>query len=162
CADQTGPRSSRRPGPHGEPDDARWRPVGVDSGRRPQRRGRNPEHSGDRDHQQTDRRPADHRAQFQRARDALPRRDDVDGDRHRWGGLACGPIVRNRMFYFGGIERLDLNSTDVLGISDYWRQLVPQTVIPTGEKETVGIVKVDLNANDRNRAYVRYTNTHRR
>src|SRR5438874_11378086 len=46
-------------------------------------------------------------------------------DQQRFGGFLGGPIVRDRMFYFGGIERLKLNSSDVLGITDYWRQFVP-------------------------------------
>ena len=32
--------------------------------------------------------------------------------------------MKNRIFYFGGIERLNLTSSEVLGISDYWRQTV--------------------------------------
>lgn len=80
----------------------------------------------------------------------------------RWGGFVGGPIVKDRIFYFGGIERLDLTSSDVLGISDYWRQTVTPTVISTGQKETVGMIKIDTNVNQNNRAYFRYTNTHRR
>src|SRR5437867_3049273 len=80
----------------------------------------------------------------------------------RWGGLVGGPIVRDRLFYFGGLERLDLTSNDVLGISDYWRQFVADTVVPTGQEATVGIVKVDMNVSQKQRAYFRYTNTHKR
>jgi outer membrane receptor protein involved in Fe transport len=80
----------------------------------------------------------------------------------RWGGFVGGPIAKNKLFYFGGIERLDLTSSDVLGISDYWRQTVSPTVIPTGQKETVGMIKIDANLNQENRGYFRYTNTHRR
>jgi len=80
----------------------------------------------------------------------------------RYGGFVGGPLVKNRIFYFGGIERLDLTSSDVLGISDYWRQTVSQTVIPTGQKETVGMAKVDVNFNTKNMAYFRYTNDHKR
>jgi hypothetical protein len=80
----------------------------------------------------------------------------------RWGGFVGGPIAKNKLFYFGGIERLDLTSSDVLGISDYWRQTVSPTVIPTGQKETVGMIKIDANLNQQNRGYFRYTNTHRR
>jgi outer membrane receptor protein involved in Fe transport len=83
-------------------------------------------------------------------------------DQQRFGGFIGGPIRANRLFYFGGLERLRLNSSDVLGISDYWRQFVTDTIIPTGQRSTVGLVKVDLNANDKNRGYFRYTNTRRR
>jgi hypothetical protein len=80
----------------------------------------------------------------------------------RYGGFLGGPIVRDKMFYFGGIEHLNLASSEVLGISDYWRQFVGQTVIPTGERETVGMGKVDVNINQQNRAYFRYTNDYKR
>jgi outer membrane receptor protein involved in Fe transport len=80
----------------------------------------------------------------------------------RYGGFLGGPIVKDKLFYFGGIEHLNLSSSDVLGISDYWRQTVTDTVIPTGETETVGMAKVDVNFSDRNRAYFRYTNDHKR
>ena len=83
-------------------------------------------------------------------------------DQQRYGGFVGGPLRTNRLFYFGGLERVQLDSSEVLGISDYWRQSVPDTIIPTGQRSTVGIVKVDLNATDSNRGYFRYTNTHRR
>lgn len=83
-------------------------------------------------------------------------------DQQRFGGFLGGPVLRDKVFYFGGIERVRLNSSDVLGISDYWRQFVPDTVIPTGQRSTVGLVKVDWNADQNNRFYFRYTNTHKR
>src|SRR5581483_2886892 len=83
-------------------------------------------------------------------------------NQQRFGGFLGGPIVKDRMFYFGGIERLNLDSSEVLGISDYWRQTVTDTVIPTGESQTVGMVKVDLNVSEKNRAYFRYTNDYKR
>src|SRR5262245_24010931 len=61
-------------------------------------------------------------------------------DQQRYGGFVGGPVVKNRIFYFGGIERLNLNSSEVLGISNYWRQTVTDTVIPTGQDQTVGMV----------------------
>src|SRR5437667_3708078 len=82
-------------------------------------------------------------------------------NQQRWGGFLGGPVVKHKMSYFAGIERLDLTSSDVLGISDYWRQFVTDTVVPTGQKATVGIAKVDMNVSQKNRMYFRYTNTHR-
>lgn len=83
-------------------------------------------------------------------------------DQQRYGGYLGGPLRKDRLFYFAGLERLRLNSSEVLGISNYWRQSVEDTIIPTGQRSTVGLIKVDLNANPNNRGYFRYTNTHRR
>jgi hypothetical protein len=80
----------------------------------------------------------------------------------RYGGFLGGPLIQDKMFYFGGIEHLNLSSSDVLGISDYWRQSVGNAVIPTGERQTVGMAKVDVNFSQKNRAYFRYTNDHKR
>lgn len=80
----------------------------------------------------------------------------------RYGGFLGGPLVRDKVFYFGGIEHLNLASSDVLGISDYWRQRVSDTVIPTGERETVGMAKIDANFSQKNRAYFRYTDDYKR
>jgi hypothetical protein len=80
----------------------------------------------------------------------------------RYGGFLGGPIVKDKMFYFAGLEHLHLASSEVLGISDYWRQFVAGTLIPTGERETVGMGKVDVNFDDKNRAYFRYTDDYKR
>jgi outer membrane receptor protein involved in Fe transport len=83
-------------------------------------------------------------------------------DQQRYGGFVGGPLRKDRLFYFLGLERLQLDSSEVLGISNYWRQSVQDTIVPTGQKSTVGLVKVDMNATNNNRGYFRYTNTHRR
>src|SRR5213078_3121912 len=83
-------------------------------------------------------------------------------DQQRYGGFAGGPIVKNRVFYFAGLERLNNTASEVLGISDYWRQTVTDTVIPTGQRQTVGMVKVDVDFNDKNRGYFRYTDDYKR
>jgi outer membrane receptor protein involved in Fe transport len=86
----------------------------------------------------------------------------VPFSQQRYGGFLGGPVVKDRVFYFGGIERLDNTSSEVLGIADYWRQFVTDTVIPTVETETVGMAKVDLNVSQKHRVYVRYTDDHHR
>ena len=83
-------------------------------------------------------------------------------DQQRYGGFVGGPILKNRVFYFAGLERLSLTSSEVLGISDYWRQSVNDTVITTGQRQTVGMAKVDVDFNDRNRGYFRYTDDYKR
>jgi outer membrane receptor protein involved in Fe transport len=83
-------------------------------------------------------------------------------DQQRFGGFLGGPLRTDRLFYFAGVERVRLNSSDVLGISNYWRQFVTDTIIPTGQRSTVGLIKVDMNINDKNRSYFRYTNTRKR
>jgi outer membrane receptor protein involved in Fe transport len=83
-------------------------------------------------------------------------------DQQRYGGFVGGPMVRNRIFYFAGIERLSLTSSEVLGISNYWRQFVTDTVIPTGQRQTVGMAKVDVDFNEKNRGYFRYTDDYKR
>ena len=41
-------------------------------------------------------------------------------------------------------------------------RFVQQTVVPTGQRQTVGMVKVDLNVSEKNRAYFRWTDDYKR
>ena len=94
-------------------------------------------------------------------------------DQQRYGGFVAGPIKKDRIFFFGGVEALNLDASTVLGISEYWRnnrRYVPtwpavsgpeETVVPTGTDSQVYLVKGDWNINQNNRAYFRYTNTDR-
>jgi outer membrane receptor protein involved in Fe transport len=83
-------------------------------------------------------------------------------DQQRYGGFLGGPLVKNRAFYFAGVERLTLTQSEVLGISDYWRQTVADTVITNGQRQTVGMGKVDVNFSEKQRAYFRYTDDYKR
>lgn len=74
----------------------------------------------------------------------------------RWGGFFGGPIVRDRLFFFTGIERLDSESSAVLALSPYWRARGLETILPTSEKDTPYIIKGDAQLNARNRLSVRY------
>ena len=42
-------------------------------------------------------------------------------NQRRLGGYLGGPIVTNRMFFFGGFESFDNDATTSLSISEYWR-----------------------------------------
>jgi outer membrane receptor protein involved in Fe transport len=77
-------------------------------------------------------------------------------NQQRVGGFIGGPIVRDRLFFFAGAERLTKNSSTILGISDYWRAQGLDTVLPSGTADHPYLVKGDLNVNDRNRLSVRY------
>ena len=78
----------------------------------------------------------------------------------RYGGMFGGPVKRNNLFFFLGLQNLDQDASDVLGISEYWRQVrVPETSVPTGVEDLAWLVKADWNVTGRNRLTVRYTNT---
>ena len=69
-------------------------------------------------------------------------------DQQRFGGYVGGPIrEESGSSTSAASSGCSSNSSDVLGISDYWRQFVTDTIIPTGQRSTVGLVKVDLNVN---------------
>jgi outer membrane receptor protein involved in Fe transport len=74
----------------------------------------------------------------------------------RVGGFLGGPILRDRLFFFGGVEKLKKDSSEILGISDYWRAQGLKTILPSGTDDHPYLVKGDLNVNTRNRLSVRY------
>ncbi len=74
----------------------------------------------------------------------------------RVGGFAGGPVVRDRLFFFAGAERLKKNSSTILGISDYWRAQGLETVLPSGTADHLYLIKSDLNLSNRHRLSVRF------
>lgn len=82
-------------------------------------------------------------------------------DQQRFGGFIGGPLRKDQMFFFAGIESLNLDSSEVLAISDYWRAARPNepTVTPKGTNSNVYLLKADWNLGQNNRMYFRYTNT---
>jgi outer membrane receptor protein involved in Fe transport len=74
----------------------------------------------------------------------------------RWGGFLGGPIVKNKMFFFVGNENLNTEGTDVLGISEYWRQRGEPTVIDRNTSDHPFIVKGDMNLGTNHRASLRF------
>ena len=74
----------------------------------------------------------------------------------RIGGFLGGPIVRDKLFFFGGVEKLAKDSSEILGISDYWRGQGLKTVLPSGTDDHPYLLKADANVNRKNRLSVRY------
>jgi len=79
----------------------------------------------------------------------------------RLGALLAGPILKNKLFFFAGYERFDRESSDVLAISDYWRQRGVKTVLPVTARDNPFMIKVDANFDTRNRLSVRFDRTNR-
>ena len=74
----------------------------------------------------------------------------------RWGGFLGGPIIRNRIFFFVGNENLRTEGTEVIGISEYWRQTGEATVIERNTTDHPFIVKGDMNLGANHRASLRF------
>ena len=77
-------------------------------------------------------------------------------NQQRWGGFLGGPVIRDRIFFFVGVENLSTKGTDVLGISEYWRQRGEQTVLDRDTTDHPFIVKADVNLGANHRASVRF------
>ncbi len=77
----------------------------------------------------------------------------------RWGGFLGGPIRKDRVFFFGGVESLDNQATTVLALSNYWRDRGNETVLPSENTNTVFMAKADWNANVNNRVSFRHSRT---
>lgn len=79
----------------------------------------------------------------------------------RYGAFLSGPIKRDKLFYFVGHERLERDSSAVLGISDYWRARGVETVLPVEGRNDPYIVKLDANIGDSNHVSLRYDRNER-
>ena len=64
--------------------------------------------------------------------------------------------MKDRVFFFTGVERFDSSSSVVLGISEYWRDRGVDTILPTSTEDTPYIIKGDVQVDTRNRVSVRY------
>jgi len=77
----------------------------------------------------------------------------------RLGGFLGGPIAKDRLFFFTGLEYMKRNDSTVLGISDYWRNRGVQTLIPGGHHEKDFVIKPDWNLSEKHRVSFRYNSS---
>jgi outer membrane receptor protein involved in Fe transport len=77
----------------------------------------------------------------------------------RIGGYLGGPIVKDKLFLFGGFESLTRSATATLSISDYWRARGVESVIPASNHTRPVLAKADWNISDKNRLSVRFDRT---
>lgn len=82
-------------------------------------------------------------------------------EQQRVGGFLGGPIVRDKAFFFVGLETLNRDSSEVLGITDFWRNQGTESVIPTGTNDVPILLKFDYNISDKNRIFARFDRTER-
>jgi outer membrane receptor protein involved in Fe transport len=74
----------------------------------------------------------------------------------RIGGFLGGPVLRDKLFFFVGLENLNKDSSEILGVSDFWRARDVRTVLEGGTNDHPYLVKGDVNVNANNRLSVRY------
>lgn len=80
-------------------------------------------------------------------------------NQYRIGGYLGGPIIKNKLFFFGGFEDLGNTETITLAISQYWiNQGIPY-IIPGSYTVRPYIVKADWNINNNNRMSFRHDST---
>jgi outer membrane receptor protein involved in Fe transport len=78
---------------------------------------------------------------------------------YRVGGFLGGPLVKDKVFFFGGVEDYDNTQQAILSISQYWINQGNAAVIPAGNTSRVYMGKLDANLNQNNRLSFRNSRT---
>jgi hypothetical protein len=84
----------------------------------------------------------DHRAMFARAKDG----QDPQFQRNQFGGGVGGPILRDKLFFFGNIERIKQDSSSVSPVSStglFSAIYAAHPIIPSPYRETYSTVRLD-------------------
>lgn len=79
----------------------------------------------------------------------------------RLGGFLSGPVVKDKLFFFAGYEYFKRDSSEILAITDYWRERGQKAVLPVEGKDNPFLLKLDWNANEKNHFSLRYDRTDR-
>ncbi len=79
----------------------------------------------------------------------------------RFGAFLGGPLVKDRLFFFGGVESYTNNQSAILSISEYWRAQGLASVIPAENTNRVYMGKVDANISQKTRLSLRQSRTFR-
>jgi hypothetical protein len=77
----------------------------------------------------------------------------------RWGASVGGPIIKDKAFIFAGFEKLDQDSTAVLGIDPYWVTQGFKSVLPTATTDRPFLIRGDYNINNPNHLSIRFDRT---
>ena len=85
----------------------------------------------------------DHRALFARAQDGY----DAPFQRNQFGGSVGGPIIKDKLFFFGNAERIKQDSSSTASLGTLFNGTIGQTnpLIPTPYRETYSTVRLDYN-----------------
>jgi len=78
---------------------------------------------------------------------------------YRVGGFLGGPIVKDKVFFFAGVEDYDNTQSAILSISQYWVNQGYASVIPAENTSRVYMGKVDASLNQNNRLSIRQSRT---
>jgi outer membrane receptor protein involved in Fe transport len=78
---------------------------------------------------------------------------------YRVGGFLGGPLLRDRLFFFGGVEDYDNTQSAILSISNYWIGQGFQSVIPAENTSRVYMAKLDATLSQNHRLSIRNSRT---
>jgi hypothetical protein len=85
----------------------------------------------------------DHRALFARSTDGI----DAPFQRNQFGGSVGGPIIKDKLFFFGNAERIKQDSSSAASLGTLFGGTIGATnpTIPTPYRETYSTIRLDYN-----------------
>jgi hypothetical protein len=84
----------------------------------------------------------DHRALFARTKNGL----DVPFQRNQFGGGIGGPIIKDKLFFFGNVERIKQDSSGATSVTPAFASIAAAyPAIPSPYRETYSTIRLDYN-----------------